>query len=90
MDDYIEVLGIIWMPAVQAATCLSLWREAENMQDPHGNITRESVSLWLDSHAGDFQSVTDFSAVIGGARIPWESEDNEFTYGDLMYPEERE
>ena len=91
MTDHIQVLGIIWMPAVPAATSYNVSPyDVENMTDDSGDITRESVSLWLDSHAGDFQSVTDFSAVIGTGIIPWADEDNEITYIGLMYPEECE
>jgi hypothetical protein len=60
--------------------------DVENMRDDSGAITRESVSLWLDSHAGDFASVDDFSASVEDGDstidIPWSSEESAMTFSD--------
>jgi hypothetical protein len=89
----IDVLGTMWMPSATGATRYEVSaHDVENMRDDDERITRESVSLWLDSHAGDFSGVIDFSASLedGGPTIdiPWASEENEVTFGDCMYPGE--
>ena len=89
----IDVLGMLWMPDVLGATTYEpQFGDVGNMRDDAGKITRESVSLWLDSHAGDFSGVTDFYASIedGGdtVEIPWADEDNEVTFNGCMYPED--
>ncbi len=89
----VDVLGVIWMPMISAAIELELSAyDVGNARDDDGNITRESVGLWLDSHAGDFSGITDFYASIedgdSTVEIPWESEDNEVAFSDLMYPYE--
>jgi hypothetical protein len=83
----IRVIGQIWMPATTAATTYELDSYAVgNARDDEGRITRESVQRWLDTHAGDFQSVTDFEASIEDGDttvdIPWADEDSELTFGD--------
>ncbi len=87
----IDVLGVIWMPAIDAATTITLSDyDVRNIGTP---ISRETVGLWLDRNAGDFQSITDFSGTIttdSGETIAldWESEDNQLTWGDCMFPSE--
>ena len=60
--------------------------DVENMRDDAGNITRESVDLWLCSNAGDFSSVQDFRASIEDGEntieIPWATEDGEMAFMD--------
>lgn len=89
----IDVLGTIWMPSGLAATRYTLSRsDVDNARDDDGAVTRESIALWLDSHAGDFSGVTDFSASLedgdSTVDIPWADEASEMTFGDLMYPED--
>jgi hypothetical protein len=91
----IRVLGVIWMPSAEGAAEYTLSAcDTDNARDDDGNITRDSVSRWLDSRSGDFAEVTDFSASIEDGDetvdIPWDSEDNEMAWGSLMYPEEEE
>lgn len=91
--SYIDVIGPIWMPSVDAATRYTVSSyDLENMRDGNGKITRDSVQRWLDCHAGDFQSVTDFSASLEDGDetvdLPWAHEESELTYGDCMYPQE--
>lgn len=80
---YIEVVGIMWMPAVTGATKLELRDyDLENI----GEFDRDSVEQWLGTHGGDFQSVKDFHAVCGDVDIPFASEESELEYMDCMYP----
>lgn len=81
----VEVVGRIWMPGVTAAMSYTLsGYDVENIRDDDGNITRDGVQRWLDTHAGDFASIEDFHADIADGDedivIPWESEDAEMTY----------
>ena len=91
----IDVIGPIWWPAgsTAATTYNVTGYDVENMRGDDGQVTRESVELWLGSHAGDFQHVTDFHASIeDGADtvdIPWQqSEESELTFNDCMYGED--
>lgn len=89
----IDVVGTIWMPSVTAATTYTLTdSDVDNARDDEGKLTRESVGLWLDSHSGDFAEVADFHASLEDGDetvdIPWAYEDSEYTFGDLMFPEE--
>jgi hypothetical protein len=84
------VLGKLWLPMATAGTEYVLSKhDVENCRDQNGKVTRASVEDWLGSHAGDFSSVTDFSASIedGDATIdiPWADEGNEMTYHDCVY-----
>lgn len=85
----VEVVGVIWMPACVCAQRIVLREyDIENMRDDDGKVTRESVELWLATHAGDFQSITDFHASIEDGEetieIPWGSEEGEFQYCDCQ------
>lgn len=81
--NWIEVIGRIWMPATICAQRIDLGKyEMDNIGEP----TRENVMNWLGSHAGDFQSIKDFHAIIGDVEIPWENEESECVYSDSMYP----
>lgn len=82
---HVDVVGKIWMPMTTAAMRYELSDyDLENI----GEFTRENVEDWLGTHSGDFSSVADFSAVCGNVEIPWESEENEMTFVDCMYPAE--
>jgi hypothetical protein len=82
--NWIEVIGAIWMPATTCAQRIDLTAsDIKNIGEP----TRENVEQWLDTHTGDFHSITDFRAVIGEMDLPWSNEESEFTYHDCMYPE---
>jgi hypothetical protein len=58
----------------------------ENCQDDDGEITRESVESWVDTHSGDFQEVIDFEASLESGDdtidIPWATEEGELAYLD--------
>jgi hypothetical protein len=83
----IEVIGVIWMPAITCGLCINLSdSDVDNCRNDLGQITRESVQAWLDTHAGDFQHVTDFHASIEDGvetiDIPWANEENDMAYCD--------
>ena len=87
----VQIIGVIWMPAVTCAKELTLSPyDVDNARDHGGKITRESVAQWLTTHSGDFQSVADFSASIEDGEmtveIPWSIEESEFAFNDCMYP----
>lgn len=83
--DEIQVIGVIWMPAV---TCAQVIKLTEHDLESIGELTRENVEMWLTSHTGDFQSITDFRADIGEWESPWASEESECTFSDCMYGSE--
>ena len=83
--NWIEVIGIIWMPAITCAQRIDLDSfQVSNIGEP----TRENVEDWLGSHAGDFQSIEDFHAIVGKTEIAWKNEESESTYNDCMFPSE--
>jgi hypothetical protein len=80
---YIEVVGHIWMPPIQAATAYNLSDyDLENI----GEFNHDNVERWLCTHAGDFQYVTDFHAVCGTTEISWATEESELQFSDCMFP----
>jgi hypothetical protein len=90
--SYIEVIGTIWMPAVTAAYRYSLsGYDIDNMRSPDdGKIARREIQGWLDTHAGDFQSVEDFYAEIDGACYGWKNPESECVFINCMYPSEED
>lgn len=89
MKSYIQVIGPIWMPQTTGATIYNLTSyDIENIKNENEEITREDIDRWLCCHSGDFQYVKDFSAYIEDEDFPWEDEENEWIFQDLMYPSE--
>jgi hypothetical protein len=84
-EDYIDVIGVIWMPATTGATRYSL--SAYDVVSI-GKLTRDNVAHWLMSHSGDFQRVADFHASIDEWESEWEYKESEYTYTACMYPSE--
>jgi hypothetical protein len=90
----VRVVGRIWMPDTTAATTYELRApyDVDNARGDDGRITRESVARWLDMHARDFASVTDFEASIEDGDetvdIPWASEESELTFSECMFGDE--
>lgn len=87
--NIVYVVGKLWQPGITAAQRLELRDyDVENARDDDGQITRESIHHWLDTHTGDFTGVIDFSASIEDGPdtvdIPWASEDGEYAYLDCM------
>jgi hypothetical protein len=82
---YVDVVGPIWMPAVQAATTYNLSDyDLENI----GEFNHDNVERWLCTHAGDFQYVADFHAVCGTTEILWANEESELLFSDCMFPQD--
>lgn len=90
----VHVVGQIWMPGITAGQTYDLDSYAlGNARDDEGKLTRESVQRWLDTHAGDFSSVTDFWASLEDdngetVEIPWQDEESEVTFNGCMFPED--
>jgi hypothetical protein len=79
--NWIDVVGKIWMPAVTCSQRIDLRAyDLENIGEP----TRENVDAWLATHTGDFQSITDFHAIIGEVEIPWATEEGELAWFDCQ------
>jgi len=88
----VRVVGKIWMPAVTCAQDITMSDyDVENARNEDGKITRESVERWLGAHAGDFQSIDDFSASIEDGDdtidITWSTEEGEIAYMDAIREE---
>lgn len=83
--NWIDVVGRIWMPPVMCAMQYNL--SAHDLSSI-GEPTQDNVQSWLDTHAGDFQSIEDFHAIIGETEINWQTEESESIYNDCMCPEE--
>jgi hypothetical protein len=91
----LNVVGRLWMPGVKAAQTITLEaRDIEHIRGdkPFASITRDDVADWLTTHSGDFSEVIDFEARLSQGRedvdLPWEDEENGFTFTDCMYPAE--
>ena len=89
IKSQIDVLGIIWVPAVECAHTYTLNdRDLKNI----GEWTRENVGRWLVTNSGDFQSITDFRADFSQGNadriIDWKNEESEATFVDLTFPME--
>jgi hypothetical protein len=88
-ESYIEVLGTIWLPYGAHATYV--YRLSNYDIDNIGEITRENVEQWLNTHAGDFERVIDFRADIYDYRINedievgWADPEYELEYSDITY-----
>ncbi len=80
----IHVIGTLWMGGTAAMTYKLTAYDLENI----GELTRENVQKWLDTHSGDFQSLSDFHADIGDFDSPWEHAESECTFNDCMFPSE--
>jgi hypothetical protein len=101
--SYLDVLGIIWMPRITASLHMPLsdydvdniigYSNEANSSAKIG-ITREGVMRWLNTHAGDFSEIADFSGSIEhpatGETIDfeWSTEDNEIAYYDTLPQED--
>lgn len=91
--SYVDVIGEIWQPGVGlCAQRVNLQsNDIENMRGGSGKITRDSIERWLRIHAGDFQSITDFSASIEDGEdtldFAWANEESECVHSDCMYPD---
>lgn len=89
----VDVVGILWVPMVLAATTYSLRQhDIDNIRgyDDDGKLTREAVEQWLMGHSGDFSRVVDFHVTIGDGELdsPFQNKESERMFYDLVYPEE--
>lgn len=82
----ISLLGKGWYNQTISMTIDVTKHDLENIE----SFDRESVQDWIDSHSGDFQSITDFCFYLGEEIMPWANEDNEATFNDCMYGGEDE
>lgn len=88
-QNWIDVLGMIWMPNCKATQQIMISRhDIENMTDDYGQVTRDSVGNWLSTHAGNFSRIIDFHAVVNDDEIPWGSKDNEIDFDMISFPDE--
>ena len=85
--NLVQVIGSIWQPG---ATCAMEYTLSQHDVDSMGPFNRTNVLSWLDTHAGDFQSIDDFRATIGDDFLEWEREESEITFNDCMSPPEEE
>lgn len=89
MSIRIQVLGHIWQPGFEYCATDYTMPDADVAQ--YG-CDRDAIRNWLDCHAGDFQSLTDFAAYGDGPQayypvdIPWANEESEVFYNECMYP----
>ena len=85
------VLGEIWLPyGAKAAMTIEMFDpDIENMNAVATGTQREKLQNWLNTHAGDFSKIIDFSASleIDGKTvdIPWHSENNEIMFNECTY-----
>ena len=77
----IQVVGRLWS-GVKGAYSRSL---TQHDVEQIGELTRENISNWIDSHFGDFESITDFHADLDDFDSPWDDEDSEMFYMEVMY-----
>ena len=78
------VVGRGWHGQPMATTYNLIPYGLENL----GEFTRDNVQKWLDTHAGDFQVITDFSASLAEVEIPFATEEGELAWYDLMFDNE--
>jgi hypothetical protein len=78
-ENYIDVVGYGWYNQPISLTIKLQQHDVENMKDNNQQITRDSIQSWLDCHVRDFQSITDFYALIdnAGIEIPWNKSEDE-------------
>ncbi len=78
----VQVIGSIWEPGFTC--CAYQYQLSTDDLGDIGEFTRDAFESWLDSHAGDFQSIADFCVQVGNEEIPWNDEDSECTFNDCM------
>jgi len=84
---YVQVIGKLWLPAIQAAqvydlTDLDLYEIGKAAHT--GELTRDLIQDWLARHGNDFASITDFHAQVGEQEIPWSKDDSEDAYDAIV------
>ena len=79
-ENYVEVIGRIWQPDTEAYMKYTLQPKDIESLKTNGAITHDSIALWLSTHAGDFQSITDFHADIDAENLEFDWTDKENGY----------
>ena len=84
----IYAIGWLWMGGKAYMPYDLTKSDVENI----GELTRENIAKWLDSHSGDFQGIVDFQADIGDFFSDWANDDSEDFMHKCMgdYEEEEE
>ena len=80
----VHVVGKGWYGQTMVYTYKLSSYDLENL----GELTRDNVQRWLDTHSGDFQRVDDFWASLGEWESDWATEEGELTWNDCMFGEE--
>mgnify|MGYP001582538419 FL=1 len=81
----VQVLGVHWGAYLEQGHLLAITHPtAASEYSAPLMRTREELENWLGTHSGDFSEIMDFAAL---PDIPFESEDNEMLFWDLMYGE---
>lgn len=92
-ENYVEVVGKGWYGQTMATRYnLDKWKLEDIQERMIDNFPNEAIQDWLDTNSGDFMQIDDFTATLDkfGVAIPWNDEDNEYVYMDMMYPELQE
>lgn len=91
VTNRIEVIGGIWWP-YGATAAYQYAPSTDDLRDDDGNVTRESVQGWLNTHAGDFSSITDFYANVAvgedDVELPWADDESEMIWTVCMFGED--
>ena len=83
--NYVQVLGSGWC-GQEAAMEIDL---SPCDLETIGPLSRANVARWLESRAGGFASIADFSLdVDNGYVLDWEDMENAFLFADIMFPQE--
>lgn len=82
--SWVNVVGKGWYGQTIATTYNLSSYDLKNI----GEETRENVERWLGSHAGDFQKVEDFRAVLKNSVVEWGTIEGELSFMDCMNPSE--
>jgi hypothetical protein len=67
-----------------AGTCAMVYDLQDYEIECIGELTRDNVRAWLNTHSGDFQIVQDFHADIADFDSPWEHVESEGIFADCM------
>lgn len=76
--NWIDVVGHIWQPGI--GLCAMTYNLNAHDIENIGEITRENISAWIDTHSGDFRNIVDFHAVVGEKEFPWQTEEGEVAF----------
>ena len=75
--NWINVIGMLWEGGLATHTYELTPIQVEFIGKP---VTRKKIAQWLSTNSGDFQTITDFLAVVGEQVITWKKEENEVLF----------